>query len=151
MKKTGIDRFVKTLLRCSREALSPTRKSAFWLLKLMVPISLGVSLMQHFGILAWMAQYLNPLFVLTNRYSKETDLGEYEWNNIEIVENTSASTDLELQAKKGNKNAGIIGIIIGILMMLTILSADILDFLLGLFVLIHSIKYIEIIDKKALK
>ena len=63
MKKTGIDRFVKTLLRCSREALSPTRKSAFWLLKLMVPISLGVSLMQHFGILAWMAQYLNPLFV----------------------------------------------------------------------------------------
>ena len=63
MKKTGIDRFVKTLLRCSREALSPTRKSAFWLLKLMVPISLGVSLMQHFGILAWMAQSLNPLFV----------------------------------------------------------------------------------------
>ena len=52
------------------------------------------------------------------------------------------------EAKKGNKNAGII---IGILMMLTILSADILDFLLGLFVLIHSVKYIEIIDKKALK
>lgn len=55
------------------------------------------------------------------------------------------------EAKKGNKNAGIIGIIIGILMMLTILSADILDFLLGLFVLMHSVKYIEIIDKKALK
>ena len=55
------------------------------------------------------------------------------------------------KAKKGNKNAGIIGIIIGILMMLTILSADILDFLLGLFILIHSIKYIEIIDKKSLK
>ncbi len=55
------------------------------------------------------------------------------------------------EAKKGNKNAGIIGIILGILMMLTILSADILDFLLGLFVLIHSVKYIEIIDKKALK
>ena len=55
------------------------------------------------------------------------------------------------EAKKGNKNAGIIGIIIGILMMLTILSADILDFLLGLFVLMHSVKYIEIIDKKSLK
>ena len=51
------------------------------------------------------------------------------------------------EAKKGNKNAGIIGIIIGILMMLTILFADILDFLLGLFVLMHSVKYIEIIDK----
>ncbi len=52
------------------------------------------------------------------------------------------------EAKKGTKNAGIIGIIIGILMMFTILSADIIDFLLGLFILMHSIKYIEIIDKK---
>ena len=48
--------------------------------------------------------YLNPLFVPTNRYSKEADLGEYEWNNIEIVGNTSASTVLELQEKMGNKN-----------------------------------------------
>ena len=63
MKKTDIYRLGKTLVRCLCEALIPTKKSALWLLKLMIPISLAVSLMQHFGILAWMAQYLNPLFV----------------------------------------------------------------------------------------
>ena len=46
-----------------------------------------------------------------------------------------------LFAKKGQKTAGIIGIIVGILMMTTILSGDLIDFLLGLFVLIHSVKY----------
>ena len=44
-------------------------------------------------------------------------------------------------AIKGKKIAGIIGIVVGILMMLTILFGDIIDFVLGLFVLIHSVKY----------
>lgn len=46
-----------------------------------------------------------------------------------------------LFAKKGQKTAGTIGIIVGILMMTTILGGDFIDFLLGLFVLIHSVKY----------
>ena len=49
-------------------------------------------------------------------------------------------------AKKGSKNASTIGIIVGIFMMLTILYLDVIDFMLGLFVLIHSLKY-----KKELK
>ena len=44
-------------------------------------------------------------------------------------------------ANKGVKVAGTVGIVVGILMMLTILKADIVDFVLGLFVVIHSSKY----------
>lgn len=45
-----------------RSAFLPTWKSASWLLKLMIPISLAVTLLQHWGVLAWIAGYLNPLF-----------------------------------------------------------------------------------------
>lgn len=38
--------------------------------------------------------------------------------------------------------------VVGILMMLTIISADILDFLLGLFVVLHSSKYNKLIQNK---
>ena len=51
-------------------------------------------------------------------------------------------------AKKGEKKAGTIGIVVGILMMLTIIGADILDFLLGLFVVLHSSKYNKLIQNK---
>ena len=51
-------------------------------------------------------------------------------------------------AKKGEKKAGTIGMVVGILMMLTIISADILDFLLGLFVVLHSSKYNKLIQNK---
>lgn len=53
-----LDKFMQSL----RSALPSTWKSASWLLKLMIPISLTVALLQHWGILAWMAGYLNPLF-----------------------------------------------------------------------------------------
>lgn len=45
-----------------RSALSPTWKSASWLLKLMIPIALAVALLQYFGIIAFIADYLNPIF-----------------------------------------------------------------------------------------
>lgn len=51
------------LFACLRSAVPGTRKSAAWLLKLMIPISLGVTLLQYCGILEWMAQYLHPVFV----------------------------------------------------------------------------------------
>lgn len=53
-----LDKFMQSL----RSALLPTWKSASWLLKLMIPISLAVTLLQHWGVLAWIAGYLNPLF-----------------------------------------------------------------------------------------
>lgn len=54
--------FQKTLLYCLRSALPLTRKSASWLLRLMIPISLAVTLLQHFGVIEWIAGYLNPVF-----------------------------------------------------------------------------------------
>lgn len=48
--------------------------------------------------------YLNPLLVPTNRYAKEASLGEYDWDNIEILGNTGCHTVKELQDKLGNKN-----------------------------------------------
>jgi hypothetical protein len=53
-----LDKFMQSL----RSALPGTWKSASWLLKLMIPISLSVALLQHWGVLAWIAGYLNPLF-----------------------------------------------------------------------------------------
>ena len=46
-------------------------------------------------------------------------------------------------AKNGSKAAGTLGIIVGILMILTILTGDIIDFLLGIFVILHSSKYLK--------
>lgn len=53
-----LDKFMQSL----RSALPATWKSTSWLLKLMIPISLTVALLQHWGVLAWIAGYLNPLF-----------------------------------------------------------------------------------------
>ena len=52
-----------TMRICMAAALPTTWKSASWLLKLMIPISLAVTLLQFFGILEWMALYLHPVFV----------------------------------------------------------------------------------------
>ena len=51
------------IIECFKEAVPASWKSTKWLLKLMIPISLAVTLMQHFGILAWIATWINPLFV----------------------------------------------------------------------------------------
>ena len=51
------------IFNCFKEAVPTSWKSTKWLLKLMIPISLAVTLMQHFGVLAWIATWINPLFV----------------------------------------------------------------------------------------
>jgi len=53
---------MKIIIHCLRSALPSTWKSASWLMKLMIPITLAVTLLQHFGVLEWIAGYLNPLF-----------------------------------------------------------------------------------------
>ena len=45
-----------------KSAFRSTCKSAFWLLKLMIPISLTVTLLQYWGVIEWLAQWLNPVF-----------------------------------------------------------------------------------------
>ena len=51
------------IIECFRLAVPTSWKSTKWLLKLMIPISLAVTLMQHFEILTWIATWINPLFV----------------------------------------------------------------------------------------
>lgn len=50
---------IKSLLS---DSLRPTIKTTIWLLKIMLPISFAVCLLQYYGIIAWCAQWLNPLF-----------------------------------------------------------------------------------------
>lgn len=45
-----------------RESFRPAVKTTSWLLKIMIPISLAVCLLQYYGVIAWCAQWLNPLF-----------------------------------------------------------------------------------------
>lgn len=53
----------KKLYMCFEDAVRPSVKTTLWLLKIMLPISLVVQLMQYYGVIAWLAQYLNPVFV----------------------------------------------------------------------------------------
>lgn len=50
------------LLRCVRSSIRPAIKTTLWLLKLMIPITLAVRLLQYLGVIEWMAQYLGPVF-----------------------------------------------------------------------------------------
>ena len=52
----------QTLLFSLRQAMPATVRSATWLLKLMIPISLCVTLLQHYGVLERIAVILNPVF-----------------------------------------------------------------------------------------
>jgi len=45
-------------------ALHKTRKTVWWLLKLILPISLFVSFLQYWGVITWIATYLKPVFSL---------------------------------------------------------------------------------------
>jgi len=52
------------LLRCVKTALPQGMKTAIWLLKLTIPVSFGVFLLDFFGILAYIAVWVAPLFKL---------------------------------------------------------------------------------------
>ncbi len=51
------------LVSALTEAWPQSWKTTLWLLRLMVPISLAVGLLQFYGGIEWMAQWLDPLFV----------------------------------------------------------------------------------------
>lgn len=63
--KTGMNTIrhvISTFGLCLRQAVPTAGASALWLLKLMIPISLGVTLAHHYGVLDMIALWLNPLF-----------------------------------------------------------------------------------------
>ncbi len=53
----------KILLSCFENAARPSVMTTLWLLKIMLPISFGVQLLQYYGVIAWLAQYLNVVFI----------------------------------------------------------------------------------------
>ncbi|MEA4935198.1 MAG: nucleoside recognition domain-containing protein [Paludibacter sp.] len=52
----------RRLLSSALSALPKAKKTVWWLLKIILPTSLLVSLLHYFGILEWMSGYLTPLF-----------------------------------------------------------------------------------------
>lgn len=48
--------------KCVYKSFKPSLHTSIWLLKIMLPISLGVKLLMYMGIIEWMAQYINPFF-----------------------------------------------------------------------------------------
>lgn len=57
-------RFTKILYISTKQSLGKSFKLSVWLLKIIVPVSLAVSLLQHFGIIAMVAPLAAPLFSL---------------------------------------------------------------------------------------
>jgi len=53
---------IKRLKQSVTSALPKGMKTAWWLIKITVPVSFGVMLLDYFGILALMAQYTGPAF-----------------------------------------------------------------------------------------
>ncbi|NDV83516.1 nucleoside recognition domain-containing protein [Bacteroides sp. 51] len=52
------------VFKCVREALPRSGKLSLWLLKIILPVSLLVRLLQYYGIIDYLAEYLHPLFNL---------------------------------------------------------------------------------------
>ncbi|MFA6922839.1 MAG: nucleoside recognition protein [Bacteroidales bacterium] len=52
------------ILKCLKSAWRPAFKSAFWFLKITIPISLLVTILNFFGVIEWVAGYLYPAFKL---------------------------------------------------------------------------------------
>ena len=60
--QTHLQSWLIRILRILRKALYPSVKTTLWLLRIMLPVSLLVTILQYFGVIAWIAQYLNPVF-----------------------------------------------------------------------------------------
>lgn len=54
--------FFKRIKQSTISALPKSKKTTWWLLKIILPVSLVVSLMQYSGTIDWMAGYLTPIF-----------------------------------------------------------------------------------------
>lgn len=54
--------FLHNLRLSVKRAFPSTVKTSFWLLKIMIPVSLCVSLLQYYGVIEIMARYIDPVF-----------------------------------------------------------------------------------------
>jgi hypothetical protein len=58
------DSTFQRIIKCFKAAWRPGVRTALWLLKITIPVSFAVTILNYFGIIAWIAFYLNPLFRL---------------------------------------------------------------------------------------
>ncbi|MEG1685731.1 MAG: nucleoside recognition domain-containing protein [Bacteroides sp.] len=54
--------FPARFFKCVKTALPKAGKTSLWLLKIILPVSLFVRLLQYYGVIAFLAEYLNPVF-----------------------------------------------------------------------------------------
>ena len=59
-----MDSLFSKIVEIVRGCFKPSLKSAVWILRLMIPISLGVVLLQYLGVIAVISHYTSPLFEL---------------------------------------------------------------------------------------
>jgi hypothetical protein len=59
-----MDLLLSKIVEIVKECFKPSLKSALWILRLMIPISLGVVLLQYLGVIAVISHYTAPLFRL---------------------------------------------------------------------------------------
>lgn len=53
---------LRLIIDICKNAIPPALKTVGWLLRIMLPISLLVRLLQYYGVIEWCAQFLNPVF-----------------------------------------------------------------------------------------
>ena len=56
------NQLINRLVKCVRLALPRSLSICLWLLKVMLPISLAVRVLQYVGVIDWLAGYLSPVF-----------------------------------------------------------------------------------------
>jgi hypothetical protein len=60
----GINLFLLRLLKCTREAMPKAIKTAVWILKITLPVSLAVSILNYYGLIQLVTGHLTPAFNL---------------------------------------------------------------------------------------
>lgn len=59
-----MNNILKRVQSCIFSAIPASLKTSLWLLKIMLPISLGVRVLEYLGIIEYLSTYLHPLFQL---------------------------------------------------------------------------------------
>ena len=61
-KMADNQKFTERMLSCVRSATPSALKTIWWLTKIMVGVSFAIMLLQYFGVIEWISEFLTPLF-----------------------------------------------------------------------------------------
>ncbi len=62
--KSALNFFLFRITKCVKEAIPKALKTAFWILKITLPVSLAVSILNYYGLIQLVTQHLTPAFRL---------------------------------------------------------------------------------------